>query len=173
MPLALLQMTSVCAMLYCVRSHLHLTHHTLTCRTEEPPKELAHSSSPLVKGLEDPLEAVKHSLDHAVAQLPAETTSTEAAPATPAPAVQAGPAAPPKTQSQERAAPLTQATAVRAADADATKQARNVLSLRRYLHVQCLTLVMHDQRHLYVRQFGMSARKQITSCNHTKARLLF
>jgi hypothetical protein len=123
-PLALLQVASACVMLYCVSFHLQLTHHTLTCRTEEPPKELAHSSSPLVKGLEDPLEAVKHSIDHAVAQLPAETTSIEAAPATPALAVQAGPASPPKTQSQESAAPLTQAKAVRAIDADATKQAR-------------------------------------------------
>ena len=133
----------------------------MICRTEEPPKELAQSSSPLVKGLKDPLEAVKHSIDHVAAQLPAGTTSPEAAQAAPAPAVQAGPAAPPKTQSQERAAHLTQATAVRAADADAIKQVRNVLSLRRHLHVQCLTLVMHGQKHLHVRQFGMGARKQL------------
>ncbi|CAL5224468.1 g7160 [Coccomyxa viridis] len=95
-------------------------------RTEEPPQHLADSSSPLVKGFEEPMAAVKQAFNDAIAQPPIESLAGSQTPAASPGAASttglSGPEPADKAASTELSVPMTQRAALTREEAIAIDQ---------------------------------------------------
>ncbi len=109
-------------------SALEHRHAACTCRTEEPPQHLADSSSPLVKGFEEPMAAVKQAFNDAIAQPPIESLAGSQTPAASPGAASttglSGPEPADKAASTELSVPMTQRAALTREEAIAIDQVR-------------------------------------------------
>ena len=112
-----------------------------TCRTEEPSQQMADSSSPLVKGFEAPMAAVKQAINDAIAELPNESSAGSQTPAASPVAASmtenSGPEPADPPSSEEMPAPMTQHAAVTRKEAAATSQ----VSLPSVTHCNSLPLL--------------------------------